>query len=490
MGVFIMALKNSFSIKNMKVGGNAAFLKFCVVILTVSMFMSLIPLTGVVYGADSVPATARHIKTAEQLAAIGGVQSEGEYYVLDNDITLVAEWIPIEGFEGTFDGQGHSINNLYVLASSNRQYAGLFGLTYDYKDVTIKNVGVNIGSKGVTAIGSDSEYARVAHAGGLIGYCGAVVVSNCYVTGDVTATGYSFVYAGGLIGECGRVSVANCYVTGDVTANADGLAYAGGLIGHVWGNSVSVEKSYVTGDVTATGSHSADAGGLIGRSGRVFVEKSYVTGDVTANSATLLAYAGGLIGECGRVSVSNCYVTGDVTANSDRHEMGYAGGLIGYSTFDVSVEKSYVTGDVTADAFYVCYRVYAGSLVGDSKDGTVEKNCYRLSTQKITGGTISTDGKSLTPDEMKNQQSFSGWDFKSIWAIKSNVNNGYPHFKNLLSTSHNLTFDGSSSGNSSSDRSSPFSNPLILAGIAIIVIVAVVIVVVFIKKQNEVKRYE
>ena len=97
--------------------------------------------TGFIAPIDPIPSGADvvHISTAAQLAAIGGASSAGKYYVLDNDINLTAEWVPIDFFHGTFDGRGYSINNLYVLESSKRQYAGLFGNLIEYKSaITIK----------------------------------------------------------------------------------------------------------------------------------------------------------------------------------------------------------------------------------------------------------------------------------------------------------------------------------------------------------------
>ncbi|MDR0493626.1 MAG: hypothetical protein LBH74_08340 [Nitrososphaerota archaeon] len=99
---------------------------------------------------DPIPVDVVHIQTAQQLAGIGGEQSADKYYVLDNDIDLVGEWVPIDDFRGVFDGRGYCVNNLYVLASSNRQYAGLFG-PINVDGVVLKNVGINTGPNGITA---------------------------------------------------------------------------------------------------------------------------------------------------------------------------------------------------------------------------------------------------------------------------------------------------------------------------------------------------
>jgi len=230
------------------------------------------------YNINDIPANAIHIKTAEQLASIGGADSKGKYYVLDNDINLTKEWVPIDDFFGaTFDGQGYSINNLYVLKESKRQKAGLFG-TISGDGRTIKNVCINIGKQGVNAftdVSSDFVYA-----GGIIGDClllGKIIIENCYVTGNISSTGY-YSYAGGLIGRCDAfyddctLILKNCYTIGNIFATtSDVFASAGGLIGicqNIWFTqefplTTKIENCYAAGDVSAIAKYGY-AGGLIG----------------------------------------------------------------------------------------------------------------------------------------------------------------------------------------------------------------------------------
>jgi len=469
------------------------FLKFFVVFLCLSLFASLMPSIGIAYDLDtpfigdidqkSVPKNAVHIQTATQLANIGGIQSEGKYYVLDNDINLVTEWVPIDDFRGTFDGQGYSINGLYVLERSKRWAAGLFGQV-NVDGVAIKNVGVNIHSKGLTASAPSSpeQYDDIfveglsrtypAYVGGLIGLSsGGVSVVNCYVTGDVTAVAISpslswLVYAGGLVGyNYGSTVVEHCYVMGDVAAVVEGSfvgAYVGGLVGSNYGHvsvvnsytmgditisagsgfagglvggsgfsGVSVVNCYATGDITVTVAGAVCVGGLIGESwgGGIVVMNSYATGDVTASSSDdtgfLGAIAGGLVGR-GAEAIMNSYATGDVVAIATSGH-GCAGGLVG-AIVDVNVANSYATGDISASG---SDGAYVGGLVGLCEN-VVAKNSYRLSTQKITGATINDAGKPLSSEEMKNQQSFVGWNFRDIWAIDADVNEGYPYLTMAL----------------------------------------------------------
>jgi len=319
---------------------------------------------------------------------IGGLGSTGKYYVLDNNIDLVGEWVPINDFRGTFDGQGYSINNLYVLASSNRQYAGLFG-QITVSGVTIKNVGVNISTNGITTATSN------ARVGGLIGYsAGIVTIENSYITGNIVNTGGSYAgysYVGGLIGcSTDIVTIENSYATGNITAatggSYNGYSYAGGLIGYS-GSSVAIENSYATNNISG----SSYAGGLIGYSGSsVAIENSYATGNIAGRD-----YAGGLIGYTNYVvvTIENSYTTGNITAPG-YSSATYAGGLIGYNNGGVTVKNSYVTGDVTAPATATLVSSYAGGLIGHSigSSGVAVENCYVAGNIIATGYNVYVGG--------------------------------------------------------------------------------------------------
>jgi len=130
---------------------------------------------------------AVRIRTAGELMAISrGPMSAGRYYFLENDIHLTHEWSPIDDFRGTFDGQGFTIHNLYVLESSARPNAGLFGSTLN---ATVRNVGVRIGSHGVTGL---------RHVGGLIGSATNTNVEKSSVIGNVNIVADNFLDIGGL----------------------------------------------------------------------------------------------------------------------------------------------------------------------------------------------------------------------------------------------------------------------------------------------------
>jgi hypothetical protein len=163
----------------------------------------------------------------------------------------------------------------------------------------------------------------------------------------------------------------------------------------------------------------------------VIVKTSYATGKIIATDVSSLAAgyfvcAGGLIGYSGygNIAVENSYTTGGILATASRH-VACAGGLIGYVWVgDVVVVNSYTISDIITSGNHA----YVGDLVGYNDGGVDVTSCYRLSTQKLVGDTINDAGKPLTPEEMKNPQSFIDWDFETIWAFDPDINGGYPCF--------------------------------------------------------------
>ncbi len=160
--------------------------------------------------------------------------------VLMENITLNSseEWTPIgtseeNAYTGTFDGNGKTIENLYINTTTNDYYQGLFGY-----------------------VGSSGKIEKLSVSGDINGgiYVGGVVgdnsgtVTNCAFSGSVS--GHWDV--GGVVGYNGG-SVENCYNTGAVSGS--GL-YVGGVVGQ---NSDTVENCYNIGKVSGTG-----VGGVVG----------------------------------------------------------------------------------------------------------------------------------------------------------------------------------------------------------------------------------
>jgi hypothetical protein len=200
-------------------------------------------------------------------------------------------WESIEGFYGTFDGQGYEI---YDLSSScpGESDVGLFGVVET--GGVIENVGmVNGNITGYEAVGSLAGYNRGT-------------VRNSYARGNVTGD----LDAGSLVGV-NDGTVTNSYSSGNVIGR-DGV---GGLMGK---NEGTISNSYSVSTVNGN----KFVGDLVGVNGGT-VSNSYSSG--TVNGSDLV---GGLVGRNEGV-VSKCYSTGNVTGGK------HIGGLVGQNLYGV-----------------------------------------------------------------------------------------------------------------------------------------------------------
>ena len=203
-----------------------------------------------------------------------------------------------------------------------------------------------------------------------------------------------------------------------------GNGSAGGLLGatsNVFSASgvaamTIIKNCHVTGgDISGYGS----VGGLVGRC-NFSVNNSSSTCNVIIPVKNK-DYAGGLIGYLlANTEVVNCYATGNVTIESN-----YAGGLIGgYDSNSKTIRNCYASGNVSAGN-------YAGGFIG--KDGSSSKyyNCF-FDTETsglengVGEGTDSDNITGLPTAEMKQKDSFTDWDFKTVWKIDENIS--YPYF--------------------------------------------------------------
>ena len=208
-------------------------------------------------------------------------------------------WVPIgsslsNAFTGTFEGNDHTIANLWVNAPSSRNaYAGLFGVTGG-TSVEIRNVGVISGS---IHSSSSSAASYSAFSGSLVGFASSTLtIMNSYFSesGGVSSSASSsrlssYSYSGGLVGSGSTVSITNSYFSGSggISSSASGTgiikeSYSGGLVGS--SDALSITNSYFSG------------GGGISSSSR--------------SSSRSYSYSGGLVGSSGALSIMNSYFSG------------------------------------------------------------------------------------------------------------------------------------------------------------------------------------
>ncbi|MCD4828917.1 MAG: hypothetical protein K8R90_05750, partial [Candidatus Cloacimonetes bacterium] len=199
-------------------------------------------------GGDGSSGNPYQVSNLTELQDVGNYLSSHFIQTADIDASATSGWnggagfspIGIDGmtnFTGTYDGDGHTVDGLYINRSSSDNQ-GLFGRT---NGATIENLGI-------TGVDITGDYC----VGGLVGNNVSSTVTNSYSTGSVSGGGY---YTGGLAGYNNDTStITNCYSTGSVS----GSSVVGGLVG---GNTSStITYCYSTGSVSG----SSVVGGLVG----------------------------------------------------------------------------------------------------------------------------------------------------------------------------------------------------------------------------------
>ena len=160
-----------------------------------------------------------------------------EYGVLASDTSSFRKWTPIGSstnkYNGNFDGQGYTINGLYMYDSA-LSYGGLFG--YTGSNAIIEEVGVDYsyfnGNQYIGGICGRNEgkikncysfYTMIqgnSYVGGITGY-NSGTLQNCYNAGLVNAISY----VGGVAGyKTSTSSVSNCYYLENAVTDGSGTA--------------------------------------------------------------------------------------------------------------------------------------------------------------------------------------------------------------------------------------------------------------------------
>ena len=166
-------------------------------------------------------------------------------------------------FSATFDGNEHTIKNLYVnlKSTANNRFvtAGLFGFV---QGGTVKNVRLTGAHMSVSS--TTTHTGAVSYAGGLVGSIDGSTITNCSSAGAVSASSSSsYSLAGGLIGVAsGGGTITNCSAAGTVSSSSTSSlqSFAGGLVGYYRSSSsgkFAMTSCHATGDAEATSTSSA-----------------------------------------------------------------------------------------------------------------------------------------------------------------------------------------------------------------------------------------
>ena len=361
------------------------------------------------------------IKTGGQLLLMEQYSNSSYYFVLANNIDLNRmNWKPFI-LNGTFDGQGHIISNLYIDRASN--YQGLFSkldLGAKVKNLTIK--GVQISAPQYDYIGAIAGYANTssyyngyienctvildessiikgkARVGGITGDNGSSLI-NCRVTSlssEYNILGDS--YVGGICGEGG---CKQCIVT----ANIKGGSYIGGISGYTYSD--YIQQCSYQGKLQAV----QYVGGICGYLG---YNSSVYTSKANAEIIVDSKYAGGITGYMTSTTIGACYSTGCIDASSSTASV--IGGIVGDASSYSKIYSSYSTVRSTTSSFDgISPETYSDCLTVKASCTPYVTNVYGTNIQGYC-----TDITTYMKECYSDYASY--WNFDNTWTWRGIVN--------------------------------------------------------------------
>ena len=366
-------------------------------ILSVLLILVMLPPASVLADTEFEIASYADLCTFRDRVNAGELELKAkltEDIVCENaDGTPAVDWTPIgEAFypyEGTFDGQGHTITGLsnsgvdYSGSTAGVFYVGLFGFINGcgtVKNVVIEDCDLSFspGAQGmhiyIGAVAAENhgtiENCRNtgtvtatlddAYVGGIVGFSDGTL-KNCNNTGAVSGSGVN-VEIGGVAGSSYR-PVENCYNLGTVSCIGND-SKIGGVVGYCYKQATGC---YNSGEVSGSGENNY-IGGVVGCNFDT-IENCYNSGEVSGSGED--AYTGGVIG-CGFGTAGYCYNSGEVFGSG---EDASTGGVVGYSFYPV--DNCYNTGEVSGSGEDACIGGVFGNASGDVNC------CYN--TGKVSG---------------------------------------------------------------------------------------------------------
>ena len=338
------------------------------------------------------------IRTADELMAWlrdKDVWQPTDHIALAADIDMAGRtWTPVD-FQGTFDGQGHSILNLKV---EQNGYAGLFRLVRGNALIKDLTIGSPTDDSSFTVTAADGGYAMVGPIAKIADAASLVNITN-YADICVAASctdGTKGNYAGGIVGShFSTGEVSGCVNYGKVSFLAKPGAYLdlGGICGEIAkGGTLSSCTNNGAVLMQADKGASTNIGGVAG----YLNGASTITGNVNNASVTLennsgesfKAYIGGVIGFIGHataasaispVKISGCrnLEGGTVTCHGSKSGELFAGGFVGYTlNVDPAFSDCHNAADILADCELLTSSYpYYGGFAGQIKGAGTISNC-------------------------------------------------------------------------------------------------------------------
>lgn len=408
-------------------------------------------------GTESSP---YQISSANDLMMLSQAVSQGNsykgiFFKLTQDVSLgkiTAQYQPIGDaaatFEGTFDGDGHSINDMNINRGGFSD-SGVFG--YIGKNGVVKNLNVKNGYVKATGanvgILAGSNYGSIENChvmvsvisaesnivGGVVGYSEGRI-SGCSFDGSISNTGDTGGIAGYNLG-----TISTCYSTAQLVLSGYYSSIyhcVGGIAGSASPNTefnCVISDSYYMGQIVDANGVGI-LGGLVGALINGKVQRCFSVGAITSAEDKVEGTAtGGLFGMMNEAEVYDCYNAGSVTKASAKNES--VGGIVGYLSLTYTngeptklstIKNCYNSGLVNATAVHAKSGMYGTTfeLNGIKPADGMFTNCYNDSQMTgLDGGGI----YGISTAELISGILPDGFS-ADVWSAKKGL---YPTLKNV-----------------------------------------------------------
>lgn len=356
------------------------------------------------------------IDTSEESTSVDLEQDDDGYYLLtapedfreildgpSEDYRLAAsvdfsemENFTIGMFDGTFDGDGHTIENL-TATDIGSGYALFDSITdnAEIRDLKLEDVSI--------------ENPNTSYTAALVGNCSGTV-RNVTVTGEICGNDYVGAIAGNVLGT-GKLE--RCSAGAVVSGNAK----VGGLAGQITG---TADACYVNCQVTGVNNVGGVTGYALDNAGGTrLIQNCIVEGSVSCSGIE----AGGIAG-LAKVTIRNNVVrnmavssTGQGTPGS-----GNVAGLLGAWMQNLPQDLS-ITGNVVLSGSVSAPSPAEGYRLGKSnKPAQVYDNYANpgilVNGKTVEGASNDGNGQNLTDDQMRSKDFFAGlgFDFETVFS--------------------------------------------------------------------------
>lgn len=354
------------------------------------------------------------ITTAEQLYGLAQLSEshdfKGQTIKLDADITVnegdakdwAAKaperlWIPITGFAGCFDGQGHTISGIY--GDSIITSLGLF--TDTQKTCVIKDLQL---------VNSCFKNNNTKGTGSIVGFGGGKL-ENIYSDAVISSAGK---YVGGLIGRVttkGENQITNCWFDGTITMKGANTSEVGGLVGAFTVEDAinAIQHCLSTADITCKGINVGGICGNLGSNSFLNLIDSMYTGtlDYDTNNYDKVGSAIGQITSGSSAIIKDTYTVDEIANRTIGTNGGYQeGSAIAVSAEDLIGVGGYQWTTLDFEKYWAVQKEDTPILSHFAKDSESVQGAERL----VDISWYNPTGMNF---EIKNMQQFYGFAYLS-----------------------------------------------------------------------------